>query len=70
METKPNGGATDFIFHADAAKTKPGPLGNLIVSVFSEFQPRPVEGKPAKPPQSVLVATLPPIPSNVIAKPK
>ena len=68
MESKPNGNATEFIFRADPAKTKPGPLGNLIVSVFTEFQPRPLEGKPAKPAQSVLVATLPPIPSKVVAK--
>ena len=68
MESKPNGTATDFIFRADPAKTKPGPLGNLIVSVFTEFQPRPLEGKPAKPAQAVLVATLPPIPTKVAAK--
>ena len=65
LETQPNGNAVDFIFRADAAKTKPGPLGNLIVSVFTEFQPRAVDGKPAKPAQSVLAATLPPIPSKV-----
>ena len=68
MESKPAGNAIDFIFRADAAKTKPGPLGNLIVSVFSEVQPRQIEGKPAKPALSVLVATLPPIPSKVSAK--
>jgi len=68
METKRDGSAVGFVFHADPAKTKPGPLGNLIVSVFTEFQPRPVEGKPARPPQSVLAATLPPIPGKVVAK--
>jgi len=68
MESKPNGTATDFVFRADPAKTKPGPLGNLIVSVFSEFQPRAVEGKPAKPAQPILVATLPPIPSKILEK--
>lgn len=68
LETKPNGGATDFMFRADAAQTKPGPLGNLIVSVFAEVQPRPVEGKPNRKPQPILVATLPPIPGKIIAK--
>jgi len=65
MESVPNGNAIDFIFRADAAKAKPGPLGNLIVSVFTEVQGRKVEGKPARPAQSILVATLPPIPSKV-----
>ncbi|MEI6605812.1 MAG: hypothetical protein WCP35_10915 [Verrucomicrobiota bacterium] len=65
LETKPNGYAIDFIFRADPAKAKPGPLGNLSVSVFTEVQVRQVEGKPAKPAQSILVATLPPIPSKV-----
>ncbi len=68
METQPSGNAIDFKFRADAAKTKPGPLGNLIVSVFTEVQPRQVEGKPAKPAQPVLVATLPPIPCKVSPK--
>ncbi|MEI6676308.1 MAG: PPC domain-containing protein [Verrucomicrobiota bacterium] len=70
LETKPNGNTMDFIFKADAAKTKSGPLGNLIVNVFTEVQPPQVEGKPAKPKRSIQVATLPPIPCTVADKSK
>jgi hypothetical protein len=68
LEAKPNGITMDFVFKADPAKTKPGPLGNLIVNVFTEMQPPQVEGKPAKPKRSVLVATLPPIPCKIAPK--
>ncbi len=68
LETKPNGNTMDFIFKADAAKSSPGPLGNLIVSVFTEVQPRQNDGKPAKKARSVLVATLPPIPCTITPK--
>jgi hypothetical protein len=67
LETRPKGNITEFIFRADPATTQPGPLGNLIVSVFAAVQPRPAAGKPAKKTQSVLVATLPPIPSRIVA---
>jgi hypothetical protein len=68
LEAAPNGSSTELLFRADAAKTKPGPLGNLIVSVFAEAQPRPAEGMPNKKKPSVLIATLPPIPATIIAK--
>jgi hypothetical protein len=70
LETKPNGNTMDFIFKADSAKTTPGPLGNLIVNVFTEMQAPMVAGKPAKPKRSVQVATLPPIPCKIADKSK
>ena len=70
LETKPNGNTMDFIFKADSAKTTPGPLGNLIVNVFTEMQAPMVAGKPAKPKRSVQVATLPPIPCTIADKSK
>ncbi len=70
LDAKPNGNTMDFIFKADAAKTKPGPLGNLIVNVFTEMQPPQVEGKPAKPKRSIQVATLPPIPCTITGQGK
>jgi hypothetical protein len=67
METKPAGYALECVFRADPGKTRPGPLGNLIVSVFAEGQPKPNIDKPARKPPPVLVATLPPIPCKITA---
>jgi hypothetical protein len=67
METKPAGYALECVFRADPGKTRPGPLGNLIVSVFAEGPPKPNIDKPARKPPPVLVATLPPIPCKITA---
>ena len=69
MNAKSQGNATQFVFLSDPVKTKPGPLGNLIVNVFAEVQPRPIVGKPAKKLPPIQVATLPPIPCKIVPKP-
>jgi hypothetical protein len=53
----------DLVFSADAAKVKPGFLGNLIVEMSARVPSR--NGKPQAKPQPLKLGTLPPIPCVV-----
>jgi len=57
---------TDIVLQSDAAKTKPGLRGNLIVDVFGERTPPAIEGKPKPNRQRIPLGTLPAIPFEIV----
>ncbi len=57
---------TDIVLQSDAAKTKPGLRGNLIVDVFGERTPAAAEGKPKPNRQRIPLGTLPAIPFEIV----
>ena len=60
---------TDIVLQSDAAKTKPGLRGNLIVDVFGERTPPAADGKPKPNRQRIPLGTLPAIPFEVVQPP-
>lgn len=64
MVPKVQPGSVELVFSADAAKVKPGPLGNLIVDVSAPAPKRPQAAPKGKAPL-VKVGTLPPIPCRI-----
>lgn len=67
LTTKQDAASVELTFTADAAKLKPGPLGNLIVQVAAQTQARPQTGKPKTKSQFIKLGTLPPIPCRITA---
>jgi hypothetical protein len=57
---------TDIVLQSDAAKTKPGLRGNLIVDVFGERTPAAGDGKPKPNRQRIPLGTLPAIPFEIV----
>ncbi len=61
-------GGADIVLHSDAAKTKSGMKGNLIVNVLNKRpQGNGPNGKPRANQQRVTVGTLPAIPFEIVA---
>ncbi len=61
-----SGVATDFVLQSDAAKTKPGLRGNLIVEVSGERAPGAAAGKAKANRQRVPLGVLPAIPFEIV----
>ena len=64
-EVSPDPKGTDIVLQSDAAKTKPGLRGNLIVDVFGERTPPATDGKPKPNRQRIPLGTLPAIPFEI-----
>jgi hypothetical protein len=66
QDVSPDPKGTDIVLRSDAAKTKPGLRGNLIVDVFSERTPPATDGKPKPNRQRIPLGTLPAIPFEIV----